>query len=239
MSHLRLFVIGASAGGHDAVIRTLSGIPKQIDAAFLVVIHSLYDVPTNFSEYLDKKLELTVKDAEDEEDIRPGIVYMSRPNQHLAVVEGKIQLSSGPRENLFRPAIDVLFRSAAVAYGHRTVGILLTGRLNDGTAGLLALKKCGGLAVIQNPKTAEFSDMPLSAQQAVAIDHVVDLAEMPSIIQEITQQPLPPAKTIPNHLIREAGIAMKIKKSDQNGKQPGRTGSAKLLELRWPALEDG
>lgn len=207
----RLFVLGASAGGRAAVIQCLGGIPADIDAAFAVVVHSAFHMPSFFAPVLAKKTDLKVVEAENGLKIESGTVYVAKPNHHLFIEEDSVRLSHGPRENLFRPAVDVLFRSAAVSYGNRCIGILLSGRLNDGTTGLEAIKKCGGLAIIQNPETAEYGDMPQSAQDVVDIDFTAELEELPNLISRIMQDSLPSPLGIPPSLIRENGIATKIK----------------------------
>ena len=208
---VRIFVIGASAGGRAAVIGCLGAIAPDINAAFAVVVHSAFDMPSFFAPVLAKKTDLKVVEAENNMKIQSATVYVAKPNHHLFIEKGRIRLSQGPRENLFRPAIDVLFRSAAVAYGNRCVGILLSGRLNDGTTGLEAIKKCGGLAIIQNPDTAEYGEMPQSAQYALDIDFVSELEELPKLISKITKDVLPLPSGIPQNLIRENGIATKIR----------------------------
>ncbi len=219
----RVFVIGASAGGHDAVINTLANIPINVNGAFLVVIHNSFDSSGGFERVLEKKIKLKVQLAGSEVPILPGNVYLSFSNQHLVVSDSSLMLSKGPRENLFRPSIDVLFRSAAVSFKNRCVGVLLTGRLNDGTAGLLAIKRCGGIAIIQDPKTAEFSEMPLSAQRSVKVDYCMDVEDIGKLIEVICQQPLPPEKEVPQSLVKEARIALAIKseisKEDSLGEQ--------------------
>ena len=178
-SNFRLFALGASSGGRAAITKLLSKLPETINAAFLVTVHGAFDTPSFFAQVLGQKTNLKGLDASHGLFIEPGMVYIAKPDHHLFVHDGKIYLSKGPRENLFRPSIDVLFRSAAVAYGNRCVGILMTGRLNDGTTGLEAIKKCGGRAIVQNPATAEYGDMPAFARETVDIDYVVDLEELP------------------------------------------------------------
>jgi two-component system chemotaxis response regulator CheB len=207
----RIVAVGASAGGRAAIMSFLENVPPDINAAFLVVVHTAFDTPSFFAEVLSKKTELKVENAAHGSKITRGCVYVAKPNHHLFVNQGALFLSKGPRENLFRPAVDVLFRSTAVTYGNRSVGVLMTGRLNDGTAGLEAIKKCGGLAVIQNPDTAEYDGMPSSALQAVNIDHVVDLEHMSETIEKILEEELPPETEIPQYLIRENSLANKIK----------------------------
>ncbi|GHB73342.1 chemotaxis protein CheB [Persicitalea jodogahamensis] len=209
-SPFRIILIGASAGGHAAVLTTLKDIPPDINACFLVVIHTSFDATSAFASYLDGKINLRVKEARHGMPIEAGTVYVAVPNNHLALQGGEIMLTRGPRENLFRPSIDVLFRTAAVSQKNRCVGVLLTGRLNDGTAGLSAIKRCGGLTVIQNPRTSEYAEMPRTAQREVEIDHTVNLEDMGEAIIKIAQTKLPPEITVPRNLVREAGIAMKI-----------------------------
>ena len=207
---MRVFVIGASAGGRKAVAVALKTVVNVDNAAFIVVVHGSFDSPSFYPKILSQKIAMPVVETNNGAEIKAGTVYVSKPNHHLFVHEGKIYLSNGPRENLFRPSIDVLFRSAAVAYGNCCVGILLTGRLNDGTAGLEAIKKCGGLAMIQNPATAEFSDMPSNAAEIVAIDYTVDLEDMSGVIQEIMNEKAPERIKLPASVIRENSIAIKI-----------------------------
>ncbi|MCB7480142.1 chemotaxis protein CheB [Christiangramia sediminis] len=211
MDNHRIILIGASAGGRLAVEKVLQNVSADINAAFLVVVHSSFDMISSFSKYLNQKIEMEVMEAQENMAIEKGKVYLGIPNQHMVVVNGKISNSNGPRENLFRPSIDVLFRSAAVAFGNRSIGILLSGRLNDGTVGLEAIKKCGGVAMIQEPETAEYSGMPLTAQKFVEIDYSANLEEIGDIIKELTDKPLPEKKEIPYTLVRESEIATKIR----------------------------
>ncbi|MBK6263912.1 chemotaxis protein CheB [Marivirga sp. S37H4] len=207
----RLFVIGASSGGHSAVKAALANIPADINAAFLVVIHSGYNTISNFVKHLSGRTSLKVVQASHNLEIEAGTVYISIPDKHLVVQDGVMLLSYGPRENLFRPSIDALFRSAAVTYKNQCMGILLSGRLNDGTAGLEAIKDCGGLTMIQNPETAEFEEMPLFAQQHMVIDFIVNVEDISAVIDEISMDDLPPEKEAPVHLIRENAIATNLK----------------------------
>lgn len=211
MDNHRIFVIGASAGGRVAVEKVLKNVSANINAAFLIVVHSSFDMISSFSSYLNQKIEMEVLEAKEKMEIKTGKVYVGVPNQHMVVMNGKISNSNGPRENLFRPSIDVLFRSAAVAFGNRNIGILLSGRLNDGTVGLEAIKKCGGVTLIQEPETAEYSGMPLTAQKFVEIDYTAELEEIGDLIKELAEKPLPEKIDIPYTLKREAEIATKIR----------------------------
>lgn len=211
MKDFRLFLIGASAGGRIAVEKVLGNLSHDTPATFMVVVHSSFDMISSFCSYLNKKVEMEVLECKENMEIQPGKVYVGIPNQHMVVLDGRLSNSNGPRENLFRPSIDVLFRSAAVAYGNRCVGILLSGRLNDGTVGLEAIKRCGGETIIQNPKTAEFSGMPLTAQKFVDIDHTAELEDIGDLIKEIMKKPLPEKVEIPYVLKREVEISTKIR----------------------------
>lgn len=211
MEENRIFLIGASAGGRNAVEKVLKSISPKINASFLVVVHSSFDMISSFSEYLNRKIQLEVLASKENMNIEKGKVYVAVPNQHMVIHEGRLRNSNGPRENLFRPSVDVLFRSAAVAFGNRCAGILLSGRLNDGTVGLEAIKRCGGKTIIQEPKSAEFSGMALSAQKFVEIDHTLKLEEIGGLIEELTEKPLPQEVEIPYTIKRESEIATKIK----------------------------
>ena len=162
----RFIVIGASAGGFKAVAKCLGGFTGRKDVVFLVVLHASSESPKILDEHLSKLIEMPVNYARNGAPLKGGQVFLSPPNHHLMVRDGKFLLTNGPKENLFRPSIDVLFRSAAVEYENRVVGVLLTGRLTDGTLGLAAVKRCGGITVVQDPATAEYSDMPLYAHRS-------------------------------------------------------------------------
>lgn len=206
----RLFVLGASAGGRKILGDILKSIPNTIDAAFLVVVHGSSDAASVFPKVLSQKLDLEVKEVENGMTIEAGYLYIAKPDHHLIVDQEQLFLSKGLRENRFRPSVDVLFRSAAVTYSNACIGILLTGRLSDGTAGLEAIKKCGGMAMIQNPATAEYEGMPSNAAQVVDIDYVVNVEDMGDVIRKIMQEELPEKKEIPGSVIRENTIATKI-----------------------------
>ena len=209
-SDYRIIVIGASAGGYKAVVECLGGFKGREDAVFLVVLHTFSDAPAILAEHMSRLIEMPVSYAEDGMKIKSGQVLLARPDNHLLVKEGKLLFSSGPKENLFRPSIDVLFRSAAVSYGNRVIGVLLTGRLNDGTLGLSAIKRCGGITVIQDPATAEFGDMPLLAQKSVDPHFILQLSKIPGLLNRLLDDLLPPEKEIPAVLRRETEITSHI-----------------------------
>ncbi len=206
----RLIVIGGSAGARDAITGILSSIPKDINAAFFVVVHSSFDTPSFFDQVLKKRTDLDVVVAGNGVKITAGTVYIAKPNFHLTIDDNRVYIIKGPRENLFRPAIDVLFRSAAVHHSNRVIGILLTGRLNDGSSGLEAIKKCGGVTIIQDPETAEFRGMPAYAREHVAVDRILGLEDIARAILEIVSTEIPQKINVPLYLKRENEIVNKI-----------------------------
>jgi two-component system chemotaxis response regulator CheB len=139
--------------------------------------------------------------------IRPGHVYLSVPDRHLILTEGRMRLGRGPRENMARPAIDPLFRSAAVAYGPRVIGVVLSGLLNDGASGLEAIKRCGGLALVQDPADAIADEMPRSAMQATTVDLSVPSARIGDVLSELVREPAGPGVPIPPDIRLEVDIA--------------------------------
>jgi two-component system chemotaxis response regulator CheB len=172
-----IIVIGASAGGFHALASLISELPADLPAPVAIVLH-IGSHRSQLAEILQRQTPLAVTWAEDGMQIRPGTIYIAPPDQHLFVDPGVLRVARGPRENLARPAIDPLFRSAAQSYGAGVIGVILTGRLNDGTAGLLEIKRLGGVVVVQDPDDAEQPGMPRSALKHVSVDHVVELKGM-------------------------------------------------------------
>ncbi len=205
-----MILIGASAGGFKAVAKCLGGFNSRKDTAVLVVLHGFSEAPATLDEHLGNLIEIPVSYARNGGVIEGGQVYLAPPDHHLMVQESKFLLTNGPKENLFRPSIDVLFRSVAVSFGNRAIGVLLTGRLTDGTLGLGAVKRCGGITVIQDPASAEYADMPLYAQKSVDPDFTIELSGMANLFNRLLDDPLPPVKEIPAVLKREVGITGNI-----------------------------
>jgi len=166
-------VIGGSAGSHSVLRQIVADLPADIEASIFVATH----VPSTSSGYLADSLasatRLPVVRAVDGQPVERGKIYTAVPDRHLLLVDGIMRLGDGPRENMTRPAIDPLFRSAALAYGPRAVGVVLSGMLNDGASGLCAIKACGGTAVVQHPLDAQSDEMPLAALEVVQADNVV------------------------------------------------------------------
>ena len=188
MAERKIIVVGCSVGGVEALQKLVAGLPAKFRPTLLVVMHLAPQSTSVLPDILNRSGELPASHPRDGEAIRPGHIYVAPPDNHLLIEDGRMRISRGPKENRHRPAVDPLFRSAARYYGRQVIGVVLTGALDDGTAGLLAIKKRGGVAVVQDPEDAMVPDMPRSAMEAVSADHVVPLAEMPALLAELTGQ---------------------------------------------------
>ena len=178
---LTIVVIGASAGGVDAICSLAAALPADFPAAVFVVLH-IGAHKSQLPWLLNQAGSLPACHPRDGDLIRPGYIYVAPPDHHLLVEAGRIRLSRGPRENWARPAVDPLFRSAARAYGSDVIGVILTGGLNDGTAGLLEIKQRGGTTVVQDPDDAADPGMPQSALRHVAVDHCLPVQDIPALL---------------------------------------------------------
>jgi two-component system chemotaxis response regulator CheB len=202
-------VVGASAGGIEALRALASGLPVDFPAPVCVVIHTSPQAPGMLDSILSRSGRLPATNARDRERLEPGRIYVAPPDCHLLVEPGRVRVTKGPRENRFRPAIDPLFRSAAQVFGPAAIGIILTGNLGDGTAGLWAIKQLGGTAVVQDPDDALFPAMPRNALSNVRIDHVVPLWQIPPLLVRLTAEevPAPTGAGIPESVEVEVKIA--------------------------------
>ena len=184
----RIVVVGASAGGIEALRTLVAGLPADFPLAICIVLHTSPGSPGVLDAILTRAGHVRAVNARDGERIKPGLVYVAPPDCHLIVEPGRLRVTKGPRENRFRPAIDPLFRSAAQVYGPGAIGVVLTGNLDDGTAGLWAVKQLGGTAIVQDPDDALFPDMPRSALQHVRVDHVRPLEGIAPLLVELTSE---------------------------------------------------
>lgn len=182
MPNKDIVVIGGSAGGLDALRDIASRLPKDLPASVFVVLHSAPDSPGLLAQILDRAGPLPAAHAVDSERVERGRIYVAPPDRHLVLEPGVVCLSRGPKENRFRPAVDPLFRSAAGVYGPRAIGVILSGGLDDGAAGLLAIKRLGGTAIVQDPADAPAPSMPASALAAVGADYVLPATEIADAI---------------------------------------------------------
>jgi two-component system chemotaxis response regulator CheB len=190
-----IIVIGASAGGVDALPRLIGSLPADLPAAVFVVLHIPAQGRDLLPELIRRTASLSAAHAVNGEKVRPGHVYLAQPDHHLQIDGPRVRVTRGPRENFHRPSIDALFRSAADSYGPRVVGVVLTGNLDDGTAGLHAVKCQGGVAIVQDPRDAAVPAMPQSALRNVKVNHCVPLAKIgPLLVQLANTRNLPKGK---------------------------------------------
>lgn len=194
-----IVVVGTSAGGVEALRVLVQGLPADIGFAMFIVMHVPAHTPSGLADILRRVTALPVRVPDDGEPIRRGHLYVARADHHLLVEAERIRLSRGPKECRARPAIDALFRSAAIAHGPRVIGVVLTGTLDDGTAGLWTVKDRGGVALVQDPATAEFASMPESARQHVEVDGVLPLdalaAEIVRRADRLGSRAVPPVES--------------------------------------------
>jgi two-component system chemotaxis response regulator CheB len=206
-----IIVIGTSAGGLDALDHLVGQLPTDIPASIFIVQHLAPEGSGDALLYrLGRYKAFRCKLATDGERFRPGRIYVAPPDNHLLVKEEQLLVTKGARENRSRPGIDPLFRSAAVAHGPHVIGVVLTGMLDDGTAGLIAIQKCGGVTVVQDPGEATYPAMPQSAISNLRVDYCVRLAAMGPLLDELSRAPAPEPKPIPKDVKTEAVIAERV-----------------------------
>jgi two-component system chemotaxis response regulator CheB len=207
----RIVVVGASAGGFAALTSLAAELPAEFPAAVFAVLHIAPDFPArDFVERLDRLSAMPWKLPHDGERFRVGTGYIAPPDVHMLVKERTVLVTKGAHENRYRPGIDPLFRSAAVAHGSRVVGVVLTGMLDDGTAGLAAVARCGGVTVVQDPADAAFPAMPQSALDHVRVRHRATIAEMGALLDRLVRAPVPKSKPAPEDVAVEALIAERV-----------------------------
>jgi two-component system chemotaxis response regulator CheB len=181
--HYEAVAIGVSAGGVKALEILVGLLKKGCKLAFIIVQHLSSESDDFLVRYLNEKSELIVKQADEKEIIQKGVVYIAPPDYHLLIEEDKtFSLTVDEKINYSRPSIDMMFETAAFAYGSSLIGIVLTGANRDGSQGLQRIKEAGGLTIVQEPKTAEVAMMPSSAIAAVSVDHILPLEEMASFL---------------------------------------------------------
>jgi two-component system, chemotaxis family, protein-glutamate methylesterase/glutaminase len=185
MPKLDIIAIGASAGGVEAVQQLAAQLPTALEAAVFVVIHIPPRVRSILPAILSQSGPLPAVEATDAMPIQPGRIYVAAPDFHLEVNRGHIHLNAGPKEQYCRPAINVTFRSVALAHAERAAGVLLSGDLDDGVAGLWEIKRRGGIAIVQNPEEAFYPSMPLSALRELDVDYTVRLAELGPLLSRL------------------------------------------------------
>jgi two-component system chemotaxis response regulator CheB len=204
-----IVVIGASAGGVEALTELVAGFPANLRAGVFVVLHFPPHSESRLPHILTRAGALRATMAQDGDEIHCGRIAIAPPDRHLLLTQERVRVVYGPRENHFRPAVDPLFRSAALAFGPRVIGVVLTGALNDGASGLVAIKQEGGLAVVQDPNTAAFPSMPRSAMTYVDVDACLPVKKLASKIVALTEMeaPMPETPHDTTDLEREVKIA--------------------------------
>ena len=193
----RLVVVGASLGGVAALCRLCMHLPSDFPAPICVVLH-VGAHRSVLPEILGRAGPLRVVHGAGGQVPKPGTIYIAPPDQHMRVDGEVIRLLRGPKEHHARPAIDPLFRSAARTYGARTIGVVLTGMLDDGTTGMQAIKQSGGTCVVQDPAEAEAPSMPSSVLRYVDVDHCVRLDDLAPLLSRLVREPFDGSPTMPS-----------------------------------------
>lgn len=188
MPEHEIIVIGASAGGVEALVQLMRQMPSNLSASIFVVLHIPAQGPSLLPQILSRAGALPALHPSDYQKIEHGRIYVAPSDHHLLIEGDHMRVVRGPKENRHRPAIDPLFRSAAVAYGPQVVGVVLTGSLDDGTAGLLTIKQRGGIAIVQDPKEAIYPNMPASALAHVAVDYCLPIAEIGPLLVHLAHE---------------------------------------------------
>jgi len=207
MSNRDIIVIGGSAGATAPLKQILARLPKDLPAAVFVVLHIPAQGIGILSTVASAAGPLPVLQAESGMVIQNGHVYLAAPDHHLLLFESHMMLGRGPRENMVRPAIDPLFRSAALQYGPRVIGVVLSGLLADGAAGLNAIKRCGGITLVQDPADAVADEMPTRALETTTVDLCVTSAKIGDVLSDLVREPAGTALPVPPEIRLEVEIA--------------------------------
>jgi two-component system chemotaxis response regulator CheB len=184
-----IIVVGASAGGVEALREFVKHLPINFAGSVFVVLHIPPYSESRLPEILSAAGPLTAIHPRDGEYIKPGIIYIAPSDHHMLIEKNRVIVKKGPKENRFRPSIDALFRSAAYSYGNRVIGIVLSGMLDDGTSGLWSVKRMGGMAIIQNPHDAQQPQMPQNVLEYVDVDYKLNVADMGSFLEAMAREP--------------------------------------------------
>jgi two-component system chemotaxis response regulator CheB len=211
MEPRHLVVIGASAGGLETLRELVAGVPRDFPAAIVIVVHTSPDAPGLLHGILARSGPLSASSPSGEARLQAGHIYVAPPDLHLVIEPGRVRATKGPRENRFRPAIDPLFRSAAQVYGPNAIGVVLTGNLDDGTAGLWTVKQLGGIAIVQDPEDALFPAMPENALANVQVDYVVPLKDIAPLLVKLTTMPV---RALPLEVPEALEVEVKIAKQE-------------------------
>lgn len=205
-SYERVVVIGASAGGVSALLQIAEQLPAAFAAPICVVQH-IGANPSMLPQLLRFRGKNAAVHAEDGQRLAPGTLHVAPPDHHMLIEGDRVRLKRGPKENHARPAIDPLFRSAALAFGPRAIGVVLTGQMDDGSTGLKAIQDCGGTVIVQDPDTAAEPEMPLNALRSVEADHCVALPDVAPLLARLVGSAAPATRPAPpDEVMREVAI---------------------------------
>lgn len=211
MNDPMIVVVGTSAGGMQALKDLVAQLPEGFPAAVFIVQHMSPELTGDvLVSVLDKAGPLPCQHGQDQQRFLPGHIYVAQVDCHMLIEEDHILVTKGARENRSRPAIDPLFRSAAVAHGNRVIGIILTGYLDDGTSGMNAIKRCGGTTIAQNPGDAAHPDMPRSAIVNVGVDYCLPIAGMGALLEALVYKTAAARIPPPEDIVIEARIAKRV-----------------------------
>jgi len=208
MGRRDIIAIGGSLGAVTAVKALCNALPAELAATACIVVHISSQAGSMLAEVFNTRAAITVRTARDGDRLQHGFAYVAPADHHLVVLDDIIRLGRGPRENMARPAIDPLLRSVGISYGPRAIGVVLTGMLNDGAAGLADMKRCGSVTVVQNPADAEAPDMPRGALLASDVDHRAPLANIPELLIRLIAEEAGPAPEVPDDIRLEVDIAL-------------------------------
>ncbi len=188
MSGHDIIIIGASAGGVEALVKVVHELPARLPAAVFIVLHIPAHSPSLLPAILSRAGPLAATHPTDNTKIEHGYIYIAPSDHHMLIEQDHIRVVQDPKENRHRPAVDPTLRSAALTHGPRVIGVILTGALDDGTAGLLAVKRRGGIAVVQDPEDALYPSMPQNAIEYVDVDHIVPLSQMALLLKRLVDE---------------------------------------------------
>ena len=209
---------------HTALQRLVKDLPAALDATVFVVQHVAPHSPGLLAEILSRVGDLPVSYPKTDERLKRGRIYLAPADHHLILeAPDRMRVTRGPKENRARPAIDPLFRSAALAFGQRVIGVILTGLLDDGTSGLRAIKECGGIAIVQSPSDAEAPSMPLSALSNVDVDYCLPLSGIAPMLAQLTEETVTVTNGEGPQMSKELEIEVNIARAKEKARDAGIT----------------
>ncbi|KQS30941.1 chemotaxis protein CheB [Dyadobacter sp. Leaf189] len=233
MENRDIVVIGASAGGVTALKEVVACLPGDLKAAVFIVQHLSPETKSYLPEILSYAGNLPAAHPKDGEIIEAGRIYVAKPDYHMIVEDNTISVKKGPKENRFRPSIDVTMRSVACQFGGRAIGIVLTGRLTDGTSGLWSVKEMGGTTIVQAPEDSMFADMPNNVIKHIDVHHIVPLQEIGPLIIELVGQSADQLKKTDEPLKELLKIETEIA-AEENALEKGITEMGEKTNLTCP-----